>query len=1064
MTETATPSPDILQGINKEIDVKRAMTSSVARVLAGSSNPERFNPDNVELIDTIDQQRIAHTNNEQLALDYQSAETVSKESRADAPDYDTWKGNLRSWVVEQTIDPRTENDEKREAFKAVGLLSERQQDGEPVYQFEGDAFFDRYLEGKADIEQFVKDISEGCKDEDGTVDLKKLTTRLTAVEPLFNVFGTKKNVNLLVKDYVVADAMLAQKDETRKYVANETVAAIQTPPPEPEKVYLRALHEVAKRPPAPEPEPRPEASPYTKELELTAGDLYFVGRSEQGKNHKAAENEKPNQDAIAIEKLNDNGTDTVMAVSDGHGGATYYRSDLGSQFAVEVTTGLFKEISGKVGRGESVDDNFIKTELIKRWRQKVEEHLNDNYLNDADLAAHIPEEKRAEAKRQLTENPFLAYGATIVAAATIGEKHYFLRLGDGEIVIADKKDGATDVDVTQPVPSKVGSATLSLAHLEPGLIELVSAEKSDYTNPQVLITTDGVPDAFTDNDGFLKVASDLYGRTNQATKDSLPGLLKQSTEHSGDDVTLAISKKKDAGENQTEEKKQLEELINDPRMPEFLRLLKEPIPDVEEQSGPDFAGKSIKDKYKSEKEDSFLIEGDVLAVFDGLGGGAGSGAMAAKAARNFIRAEVQQLPQDMSLEDTQTWIDNLIKRTHLHIFALREADPSLNVGETTVALMFNYKGTDRLWTRVGDSNLYDYENGKLEQLTLDPQIVGLADQLSILKRLAESQGSTNPNAFDLAQFAQENGLVLEDVIKAKRKTLLENQYTILKNSNVSEVENTTSLEDLAAQKGLTIEDGLDSDAEFTALFEKLWPESANLIDMNYFQYSNNEELDTSGLLNLTLPVRYQFIDLVDTLISEGNNQDVKEKFDAILATGDIQAVREEARRLTRIFNNMDGKVMGSRFGDYHDTESGESIYGILVTLFQNRNIMDQALGSARRVANPDGTEDRVPVELRTTVKTDTIEPGKTKLTIACTDGKDDNTTQKSTEERLATLFNGTEDDPTPEKLKEVAEGLVDDAQQFVETKSSGPDMSARAKGDDITVLAKVNRSSLPAAA
>ena len=255
MTET-TPPPDILQ--SKEGEVAHAMTPSVARVLAGSSNPERFNPDNVELIDTIDQQRIAHTNNEELTLDYQSAETVSKESRADAPDYNTWKHSLGVWAVGQVNVPGAESHEKMEAFKSVGLVEEQQQNGHTVHQLTADAFFDEYLDGKADIEQFVKDISEGCKDGDGIVDLNKLTTRLTAVEPLFNVFGTKKNVNLLVRDYVFADAMLAQKDETRTYVANETVAAIQTPPPEPEKVYLRALQEVAARQTAPETPPAPE--------------------------------------------------------------------------------------------------------------------------------------------------------------------------------------------------------------------------------------------------------------------------------------------------------------------------------------------------------------------------------------------------------------------------------------------------------------------------------------------------------------------------------------------------------------------------------------------------------------------------------------------------------------------------------------------------------------------------------------------------------------------------------------------------------------------------------------
>jgi serine/threonine protein phosphatase PrpC len=73
-------------------------------------------------------------------------------------------------------------------------------------------------------------------------------------------------------------------------------------------------------------------------------DWRIIGESIQGASHKRSG--QPNQDAIALSPASGDSLPLILAVSDGHGGAKYFRSDKGASFAVGAaidTLLLFQE-------------------------------------------------------------------------------------------------------------------------------------------------------------------------------------------------------------------------------------------------------------------------------------------------------------------------------------------------------------------------------------------------------------------------------------------------------------------------------------------------------------------------------------------------------------------------------------------------------------------------------------------------------------------------------------------------------------------------------------------------
>jgi Co/Zn/Cd efflux system component len=94
----------------------------------------------------------------------------------------------------------------------------------------------------SDIGKFVEDISSDCKNTDGTVSLHTLESRLSAIEPMLNAFGTEYDVHLLVKDFAIVHGMLSYNGKKGREIAAYAAKQIRTQTSEHYESRLRALH------------------------------------------------------------------------------------------------------------------------------------------------------------------------------------------------------------------------------------------------------------------------------------------------------------------------------------------------------------------------------------------------------------------------------------------------------------------------------------------------------------------------------------------------------------------------------------------------------------------------------------------------------------------------------------------------------------------------------------------------------------------------------------------------------------------------------------------------------
>jgi len=260
-----------------------------------------------------------------------------------------------------------------------------------------------------------------------------------------------------------------------------------------------------------------------------------AGASVRGAAHERSG--MPNQDAI---HWIGNGSSLVLAVADGHGSVRYPRSHVGARIAVETATQLVHEFVLGQTDAENLSlvkraaEEWLPRALVRSWRDGVEEHVAANPLSEDDLNALGRDD--AELIR--------AYGATIVTAAVSERFVLYLQLGDGEILTVSD-EGVVSKPLTKD-DRLFGNETTSLCTSNAWSDFRVSFQPITNERPAlILLATDGYPNSFRDEAGFLKVGTDILETIRAEglghVKDNLEVWLSDSTHAgSGDDVTLGI--------------------------------------------------------------------------------------------------------------------------------------------------------------------------------------------------------------------------------------------------------------------------------------------------------------------------------------------------------------------------------------------------------------------------------------------------------------------------------------------------------------------------------------------
>lgn len=319
-----------------------------------------------------------------------------------------------------------------------------------------------------------------------------------------------------------------------------------------------------------------------------------VGRSVRGASHHRAG--LPNQDSLGWLQRSGPGEFLIVAASDGHGSAKYFRSHTGSRLAIEAALALAQEFvegqeaSTTLSAIKRTAEERLPQELTRKWREAVGRDLNDAPLTTEELETLAKADSDA-ARSSIEANPVHAYGATILLTVVMQSFILYFQLGDGDILIVSESG-----EVTRPLQKDerlFANETTSLSSTSAWSDFRISFQALAGQPPAlILMSTDGYANSFQDEEGFLKVGSDILDmiRSDGLDKvdESLEAWLTEATDKgSGDDVTLAIicraeAIRKSAGDALADQQAAASETISlDDQAQAEVKLPEVKLPEVE---------------------------------------------------------------------------------------------------------------------------------------------------------------------------------------------------------------------------------------------------------------------------------------------------------------------------------------------------------------------------------------------------------------------------------------------------------------------------------------------------
>lgn len=286
----------------------------------------------------------------------------------------------------------------------------------------------------------------------------------------------------------------------------------------------------------------------------------------QGYSHERLN--KPNQDRFLFFSDEENGLPIILAISDGHGGSGYFRSDKGAQFAVESAVEMCKQFLLKntdLEISKSYSQKRLKETLCRsitdEWNKKVTKDIQDHPLPDFN---DVEKNEIVKSKRPVEPDISTPYGATLLIVIITKAELIFLQLGDGDIIVF-----STNGDSIRPLPRDprlIGNETTSLCAREAWDDFVTNAMRIDSILPVLIMaSTDGYANSYSDDVSFIKVGKDVLTLVCEdkagidagfdTIESSLPEWLNETSEKgSGDDITVGFIGYKPAITNYLDQK------------------------------------------------------------------------------------------------------------------------------------------------------------------------------------------------------------------------------------------------------------------------------------------------------------------------------------------------------------------------------------------------------------------------------------------------------------------------------------------------------------------------------
>lgn len=238
----------------------------------------------------------------------------------------------------------------------------------------------------------------------------------------------------------------------------------------------------------------------------------------------------------------------IACVADGHGGDKYFRSDRGSNFAVNTALRSLADFYGTITKkraaffdrkanNEGIKDldmrpklKQLEANIIYKWRNAVSEDLKNNPLTEVETEAcndnNIP-----------VGDPVI-YGTTLLAALVSDCLWFVIHIGDGLCVVLE--DGEKIYCPIQEDERLAFGRTTSLCDNDS-----INNFRESYGFSQIMgitVATDGMADSF-EPDKYLQFNKELYDKFSHSpavTEEELKNFLPEiSGRGSRDDISIA---------------------------------------------------------------------------------------------------------------------------------------------------------------------------------------------------------------------------------------------------------------------------------------------------------------------------------------------------------------------------------------------------------------------------------------------------------------------------------------------------------------------------------------------
>ena len=236
---------------------------------------------------------------------------------------------------------------------------------------------------------------------------------------------------------------------------------------------------------------------------------------------------------------------SMALVSDGHGGERYFRSNIGSEYAVRITRdavdSFVKEMNNKslcIFKGKpfttsdsTIDKNkkkvsealrWLFSSIICQWNIAITEHALNNDLSQWELE-HVEKKYLDEFvnKRKEDDASFeKTYGCTLMAYVQTSDYWFAFQIGDGKCVSLTQN--ADILECNKPIPWDERcflNKTTSLCDSQ-AIDEFRYCFQGDGSFPiAVFLGSDGIDDTYGDEEGLYNFYIELYKyRFRQSTQ------------------------------------------------------------------------------------------------------------------------------------------------------------------------------------------------------------------------------------------------------------------------------------------------------------------------------------------------------------------------------------------------------------------------------------------------------------------------------------------------------------------------------------------------------------------